>query len=169
MPPSDKDNPLLSPLPWVLAASVILGLLLASAHGATQRVDPKQKSHFNKLLSERNQLAKKLEQLDRKAADAMRNGEDPVVVHAEQIGVQDQLDLIELRLEILGTRLGLDVPTVEQQQRKRAIEGDPVENRARATLERGRARTITRLQRQTKAMLASLDFSRFVAEPESSD
>ena len=34
--------------------------------------------------------------LDEQAANQMKQGRDPVVTHAEQVSVQDQLDVLEL-------------------------------------------------------------------------
>ena len=44
------------------------------------------------------------------ASALIKNGKNPVVVHAHQVSVQDQLDLVELQIAIQATRYQFPVP-----------------------------------------------------------
>jgi len=158
---------------YPLAIMVLGSLLLLGIAGIAAAVEvenqTQDKAKFEKLLSERKKLNNQLYQLDRRAAEKIKNGEDPVVIHAEQIGLQDQLDLVELRAEILAIRLGAAVPDLGGQSNAYGSDTvsnkeDPVESRARDVLQRGRSRAMNRLRRDCLQLLASIDFSRFLDE-----
>ncbi len=153
---------------FLVGSLLILPALAGVAAAADSNDQAQDKAQFQKLLSERRKLSTKLYQLDQKAADKIRGGEDPVIIHADQIGLQDQLDLIELRAEILAIRLGETLPDIgggnAGYESTSTNEKDPVETRARDVLQRGRSRAMNRLRRDCLQLLASIDFSRFIRE-----
>ncbi len=135
------------------------------APGTAQRLIPQRRVEFSKLLHERNRLHAELTRLDQHAADLIKGGRDAVVTHAEQISVQDQLDLIELRLAILSTRYGLPVPPRPGEEAGRHGEGIVPEDEAdrNAAFARGRERALQQLRREAEEFLASLDFRAFLS------
>ena len=148
-------------------------LLLALANPSwAQELSLEQRKQFNMLTLQRNKLHARLEQLDTRAADLIKDGHDPVGVHAEQVAVQDELDLLQLRLELLATRFGLEVPPVPGQD-DQALEGSSVEKdlgpagrKITRAFSRGRERALAKIRRDCEKFLASLDFSEFLAVPE---
>ena len=137
------------------------------APGTAQRLSPQRRVEFSKLLHERNRLHAELTRLDQHAADLIKSGRDAVVTHAEQISVQDQLDLIELRLAILSTRYGLPVPPRPGEEAARHGEGivpeDEADRNAQLAFARGRERALQQLRREAEEFLASLDFRAFLS------
>ncbi len=135
------------------------------APGTAQRLSPQRRVEFSKLLHERNRLHAELTRLDQHAADLIKSGRDAVVTHAEQISVQDRLDLIELRLAILSTRYGLPVPPRPGEEAARHGEGIVPEDEAdrNAAFARGRERALQQLRREAEEFLASLDFRAFLS------
>ena len=55
-------------------------------------------------------LYQKLLRADRKAADAVLMGEDPLEMHASQTGLQEQVDILQMRLESLAIRFDFSLP-----------------------------------------------------------
>ena len=82
----------------LLAVAVLLPAAPAAA-GDTGPT-PAVKAEFKKTCSQRTRLVRQLAKLDNQAAEAVAAGEDPVEIHAQQTAVQDELDLVQLRLEI---------------------------------------------------------------------
>lgn len=143
-----------------LTVALLLGALVLPA--AAETASPSQRAEFSKLLSQRNALATRLTQLDRQAADKMKQGEEAAIIHAQQVAAQDQLDLVQLRLELLATRLGLALPPVPDPDAVASPGSDPVANRASLALARGKARTLATMRQDCLRLLKSLDFSKFV-------
>ena len=153
---------------WLIGGLIaILLLVLATPAMAGAKENAKERATYYRLLNERQVIHQRLVQLDRRAAQMMQQGKDPVVLHAEQVGLQDKLDLIELRLEIVAARLGFDVPLAGEVAEQTKVEPaeDPVRDKAYKALERGRNRTMTRLRKDAKRLLSSINFTRFLAEP----
>ena len=67
-------------------------------------------SRAQSLLRERDQLQQQLLQADQSASSALLQGEDPVEWYAEQTGLQEQVDMMQMRLESLAMRLDFDIP-----------------------------------------------------------
>jgi hypothetical protein len=144
-------------------AIITLVTILAWPVAAQAAENTRERASYQQLLRQRHQLVTQLSRLDEQAAAAVRRGEDPVQIHAQQIGLQDQLDLVELRLELTASRLGEDVPPIETVG-SGPSEQVKAEARARRALERGVSRTMRVVQRDAKAMLASLNFARFLGD-----
>lgn len=137
----------------------------AAAVAEAQEATPQQRAEVNKLIRERDQLHQKLETLDRQATEAIKQGQDPLDLHAAQVNVQDELDLVQLRLEILATRYGLPIPAVpgEEDVRHTPADTEEMDRAVRETLARGRNRAMAQLHEEHRLFLASLDFSSFLA------
>ncbi len=155
---------------------ILFGVLLAIAmhsapalgqQGLDQNRPPAQaRNEFSQLLSERADVYQSLRQIDAQAAQAVLDGEDPVDLYARQTALQERLDLLELRLGVLATRYDMELPTVEQQINDTDGDGqaDPRDAQARAHMNVGIERTRRQVRRQAEAILASIDFSDFLAE-----
>ncbi|WP_432798540.1 hypothetical protein [Poriferisphaera sp. WC338] len=156
---------------WLIGWFVlVLMLALATTSFAeNKKSQVKERAIYHKLLNERQVIRQRLNQLDRRAAHLMQQGQDPVVLHAEQVSLQDKLDLIELRLEIVAARLGLEVPVGNVEAEAANPDEDPVKAKAYKAFERGRNRTMVRLRQDAKRLLSSINFTRFLAEPVEDD
>ena len=147
-----------------LVGAVLVTVVTAPVHAQTPSSD--QKAEFNKLLQQRNRLTVQLYRLDDRASELIKQGDDPVVVHAEQVSVQDQIDLAELRLAIIATRYGLDVPPPPDPAASEVTggNGEPADPRIDRAFARGRNRAIERIRADGLQLLAVIDFSKFLAE-----
>ena len=67
-------------------------------------------SRAQSLLRERDQLQQQLLRADQAASNALLQGEDPLEWYAEQTGLQEQVDMMQMRLESLAMRLDFDLP-----------------------------------------------------------
>ena len=139
----------------VLAVAVMPG---ASATAGETGPSPAIKAEFKKLVSQRTRLVRDLAKLDNKAADAVAAGQDPVEINASQAAAQDELDLIQLRLESMAIRHDLALPAVASPGDV-DIEDKSTESRARAMFRAGEERTNRIVARRTMRLLARLDFS----------
>lgn len=153
------------------AAGTVTGSDAASAvamsgPAGVQPFTPKQKAEFNKLVYQRNKLNAQLTGLDEQASKLIKAGRNPLVIHAEQVSVQDQLDLTELRLAILATRHGVAVPPVPG--RDPAPEGasrygdDEAGRDIQRAFARGRERANRQMQDDALQFMTSLDFWAFL-------
>ena len=128
------------------------------------------RAEFNQLLQRRTQLTRELATLDASAADAVLKGEEPVALYARQTAAQEQLDLTELRLQILAVRHGLVLPDVEPlpADREAAAEqaAEVARERGRSYLRVGESRTRVALQERVTRLLGTLDFDAFLASAE---
>ena len=137
----------------------------ASASGV-QPFTPKKKAEFNTLLYKRTKLYGQLTGLDKQASDLIKSGDNPLVVHAQQVSVQDHLDLVELRLAIVATRHGIAVPPLPGRDRMPdgslvAVEDDSARNLEQA-FSRGRDRAVKHLRDDAEQFMTSLDFWAFL-------
>ncbi|MHC5114957.1 MAG: hypothetical protein ACYTGP_11085 [Planctomycetota bacterium] len=125
----------------------------------------KDRVELNKLVQQRNRLAVQLRRADAQASKLMKQGQDATVVHAQQVSLQDQLDLVELRLAILATRYGVAVPPGPGTDGSEVTE-DMLDAglgaRTRRAFSRGRDRAVEQMKRDTLSFLASLDFESFL-------
>ncbi len=137
-----------------------------ASSGGMQPFSPKQKADFNKLLYHRNKLYGQLTTLDKQASDLIKNGENPLVVHAQQVSVQDQLDLVELRLAILATRHGITVPPLAGRDPmpdgRRAVPEDDSNRNLEQAFARGRDRAVKQLRDDAEQFMTSLEFGAFL-------
>ena len=130
----------------------------ASATAGETGPKPAVKAEFKKLVSQRTRLVRDLAKLDNKAADAVAAGKDPVEINASQAAAQDELDLIQLRLESMAIRHDLALPAVTSPGDVN-LEDSNTESRARAMFRAGKERTNRVVARRTMRLLARLDFS----------
>ena len=145
----------------LLAVAVLLPVAPAAA-GDTGPT-PAVKAEFKKTCSQRTRLVRQLTKLDNQAAEAVAAGEDPVEIHAQQTAAQDELDLIQLRLESMAIRHGLALPDVPSPGDVSAGDNE-TESRARAMFRAGEERTNRIIARRTMRLLARLDFSSITTE-----
>lgn len=143
---------------FVKCIYTVLMLELAAAVCFGQDDDTvKAKAEFNKLVIQRNQMIRQLDQLDQKALTSMKKEESTVKFNAQQVGSEDKLDLIQLRMETLAARYGFVIPPPPQK-----------DDQGRYTDElkygldafaRGKTRTHDQLKLETLRLLAALDFT----------
>ncbi|MCP3903429.1 MAG: hypothetical protein GY715_07310 [Planctomycetes bacterium] len=152
----------------VAATLVIGGFASAQSQPSTHpalAMPSAQRVELNKLVQQRNRLAVQLRRADAQASRLMKQGQDATVVHAQQVSVQDQLDLVELRLAILATRYGVAVPPGPGTEGSEVTE-DMLDaglgERTRRAFSRGRERAVEQMRRDTLSFLKSLDFQAFL-------
>ena len=147
-----------------LVAALLFALLSTDASAQTPTAD--QKAEFSKLVQQRNRLTTRLYELDDQASALIKKGKDPIVVHAEQVSVQDQIDLAELRMAIIATRYGMAIPPAPSRKPAKSLGGAETGNDPRIdqAFSRGRNRALARIREDGLRMLASIDFSTFLAE-----
>jgi hypothetical protein len=140
----------------------------AADGGSGGSVTTQQRAEFNKLVLRRNKLHANLTRLDEQAAELIRRGQKPIVLHAQQVSVQDELDLVELQIAIQATRHGLAVPPVPGRDTPPSGRASPMDDEVNRNLEqafaRGRQRALQRLGDDTDRFLGSLDFVNFLGE-----
>ncbi|MEE2907873.1 MAG: hypothetical protein VX527_08580 [Planctomycetota bacterium] len=90
-----------------LFASCLL-MLLGSLAAAVAPIPQQAQT----LLRERDHLQQQLLRADQAAVDAMLHGEDPVELYADQTGLQEQVDILQMRLESLAMRFDFDIPSL---------------------------------------------------------
>jgi len=119
------------------------------------------KKEFRELVQRRDQLARKLAMADRKAAEGIKDAKDPVALHAEQQSLEQELDLVQLRLETMAVRHELKLPAVPTPE---IIESRRQSSAARAAaaFDGGRGRAKQVLRRDAERMLAGIDFGNFL-------
>ena len=141
----------------VLAASVIALPALAAD------VPREVKSEFRQNIVRRDRLVRELHSLDQKAADAVAAGKTPNTTHAQQIELQDQIDLIQLRIETMAMRWNLEVPAQPAPGAAEMDESVVTAQRIEGAFTEGRSRTDRALQERCRQMLASIDYETFLA------
>ncbi|MEM6457770.1 MAG: hypothetical protein AAF710_00085 [Planctomycetota bacterium] len=121
---------------------------------------------FNKLLYDRNTLVRKLADLDRSARRAVLASEAaPTSLFAQQQGVEDELDAVNFRLNVLALRLGREVPSAPATAGPVIGKAGPDELAGvRVNFTRGENRTLGSIQNRAKQVLQSLDLSAY-ADP----
>ena len=167
-------------MPRIPTLALILTLsplaAFASTPAAAQTTPPAQaeaeatpQQQFSTTLRQRNALTRKLYRLDADAAAAVKRGERPLAVHAQQQSVQDELNVAEMRLAILASRHGFTVPepppSPEAEAARRALQRAGGHDDARAHAQTiaadGLARTDALVREQVNLMLAQLSFRGF--------
>ena len=139
---------------------IVLFCSLSQVGWAVNEEEVQAKAEFNKLVLQRNGLHRKLQQADISAVELLKAGKDTTKLNAEQITIQDRLDLIQLRLETMAARHTLAIPPVPKPKVQSGTGGGTADSDlGYAVFARGRTRTIKQLRLQTLDLLASLDFS----------
>jgi hypothetical protein len=121
------------------------------------------KSEFRQNIVRRDRLVRELAALDSKAADAVAAGKTPVNLHAEQVELEDKIDLFQLRIETMAVRWGLDIPAPPKPGSDEMNESTVVEKRIESAFTVGRERTDRALQERCRQMLASIDYDTFLS------
>ena len=146
---------------FVIAMLLILGT--AGPVFAGNDVPIEMKREFREKVAQRNRLVRELATLDAKAADATVAGRNPVALHAEQIEVQDRVDLIQLRLETMAVRWDLDIPAPPSTDPAAIADRDAeVTARVGAVFDDGRVRANAVLRARCLRMLATIDYGAFL-------
>jgi len=148
------------------ASLMVLLMMLAAAPAVAQEATTEQRVEVHELISERDRLHRRLQELDRRAAEAIKRGQSATALHAEQVSVQDQLDLVQLRLEVLATRYGLSIPALPGEREVRGenepAEAESTERSIERNFERGRRRAMQHVRSDYARFLASVDYSAFL-------
>lgn len=147
--------------------NVILAMLLAFGAAGTafagNDAPVEVKREFREKVAQRNRLVRELSQLDGKAADATVAGRDPVELHAEQIEIQDRVDLLQLRLETMAVRWDLQIPEPPSTDPAAIADRDAeVTARVGAAFDDGRVRADAVLRARCLRMLAAIDYASFL-------
>ena len=147
---------------WLPLCAALVMPITAVAQEAT----PSQRAELRQLVRERDQLARRLDALDAAAVARLKAEQPTLEINAQQISVQDQLDLVQLRLEILATRYGLPVPPPpsEASAESDAKDGQARNAEAERAFTRGKQRTLTAVRKEAKQFAAAIDFSAFLAK-----
>lgn len=124
------------------------------------------KSEFRQNVVRRDRLVRELHSVDQKAADAVAAGKTPNTTHAQQIELQDQIDLIQLRIETMAMRWNLDVPAPPAPGSAEMDDSVVTAQRIEGAFVEGRSRTDRALQERCLQMLSSIDYDTFLARPE---
>ncbi len=146
-------------LTTVMMMSLAPSPAMAGSGGGT----PAIKAEFKKLCSKRAQLVRTLSKLDNKAADMIASGEDPIEINAEQTAAQDEIDLLQLRLESMSMRHDLPLPS-EPKPGDGLNEERRMETRARSMFLTGQERTSRIVLERTRRLLSRIDFTQFNRE-----
>ncbi len=112
------------------------------------------------LIQERDQLYRQLLHRDQEAVEAWLQGRDAVPIHADQTGLQERIDMLQMRLESLAIRHGFEVPPLSVGT---ASDSPVLEARHLAI---GRSRTRAALAdtgpRVCRAVVGQIDFTDFL-------
>lgn len=140
-------------------------MLALSSSALAQDATVQQKTEFRKLLRERDQLHRQLQVVDRRANTAMKQGQEPVGLYAEQVNLEDRLDLVQLRLEMMATRYSLPITALPGEKNLEGHATTPVglNQRIDYVFARGRTRALESMRSDCDFFLGSLDFSEFLA------
>lgn len=147
-----------------LAATAIALACSIAARGA--EVPREVTTEFRQHVTKRDKLVRELHSLDQKAADQVIAGGAPNGTHARQIELQDQVDLIQLRLETMAVRWNLDIPPAPVPGKDQMNESEVVATKVEGAFITGRERTDRALQERCRQMLASIDYDAFLARAE---
>jgi hypothetical protein len=144
----------------VASASVALACTLGASGADVPR---EVTTEFRQHVVKRDKLVRELHSLDQKAADAVIAGGAPNATHARQIELQDQVDLIQLRLETMAVRWNLDIPPAPVPGKDQMNEAEVVAAKVEGAFITGRERTDRALQERCRQMIASIDVDAFLA------
>jgi hypothetical protein len=143
---------------------IVIGLAVTPLYAQ----DPPRevKSEFRQHVVRRDRLIRELNALDSKAADAVADGKKPNATHAEQIELQDEIDLIQLRIETMAMRWNLDIPDPPKPGEAAPDAGTATTAKVEAAFQEGRNRAERHLQARCRQMLASIDYDTFLSRGE---
>ena len=150
----------------VTCALSLFCVLVTPVAAVAEAPTPEVKTQFDSKVRERNGLIRKLYRLDREAADALLRQQPTLQLNAKQQGLQDQLNVVELRLAIMSSRYDLEVPAppvLDTPVGGKAPETN-ADRRRREVQElapEGHARTRAVVRREVLALLAGLRYDNF--------
>lgn len=146
------------------ALSMYVAALTCSPALASQPQDvPKEvKSEFRQNIVRRDRMIRELHALDSKAADDVAAGKAPMTKHADQIELQDQIDLIQLRIETMAVRWNLTIPDPPSPDSVPVDESVATAQRVEAAFQEGRSRADRVLVDRCRQMLATIDYDSFL-------
>jgi hypothetical protein len=133
---------------------------MALAQG--QDVPREVKSEFRQNIVRRDRMIRELHALDAKAADDVAAGKAPMTKHAQQIELQDQIDLMQLRIETMAVRWNLPIPDPPAPGSAPIDEAAATAQRVESAFVEGRDRTDRVLVDRCRQMLASIDYDSFL-------
>ena len=138
-----------------------VSFITASSFGAEA---PREvKSEFRQNIVKRDRLIRELAAVDAKAADAVAGGKEPLAMHAEQVDMQDQIDLLQLRLETMSVRWNMLISPPPTPGVDDMDESSIVTNKIQGAFQDGKDRTDRVLHDRCIQMLGSIDYSAFLA------
>ncbi|MDA1106168.1 MAG: hypothetical protein O2855_06200 [Planctomycetota bacterium] len=146
-----------------LALTTSLAVSIFSAPALAQDVPPEVKSEFRQNIVRRDRMMRELYKLDEKAADAVADGQTPNATHSDQLQLQDEIDLLQLRLETMAVRWSLTIPEPPAKGVGPVDEAAATVERIEATFADGRGRTDRALNDRCLRMLASINYDAFLA------
>lgn len=151
----------------IASAAISLAIAAAIAVPAWAAEVPREvKSEFRQNVVRRDRLVRELHAMDQKAADAVAGGKTPTATHAKQIELQDQVDLIQLRIETMAMRWNLEIPAPPTPGSSEMDEAVVTTQRIEGAFAEGRGRTDRALEERCRQMLASIDYESFLVRPE---
>ena len=113
------------------------------------------------LLAERDHLQQQLLRTDQAAAEALLRGEDPIELYADQTGLQEQVDIMQMRLESLAMRLDFDLPALSTTIETRDT-GNMLEPHIAIGRQRAQTAMNTRCRTACRSILAEVRFDSFL-------
>lgn len=146
----------------IITATLMIFAFTGVGMAETVKPSTEQMVSFKKKVKERDSLVQKLGTLDRAAADALKRGEKPVRVYADQASVQNRLDLLELQIDLFAARFDMDVPARPSSKRDEAKGSTKTVKTDRAFV-LGQRRAVKQLSDDCQQMMASIDFSAFLS------
>lgn len=123
-------------------------------------------TEFRQHVTRRDKLVRELNALDQKAADSVAAGNEPNSVHAQQVELRDQVDLIQLRLETMAVRWSLEIPDPPAPGSSKMDEAAVVNERIEGAFFGGRERADQVLQDRCRKVIASMPLESFLARAE---
>ena len=147
----------------------MLTLVLAGTCSSVMAADgpPKEvKAEFHQNVFKRDRLVRELATLDSKAADAVAAGQKPIDMHSHQVEMQDQIDLLQLRLETMSIRWNMTIPNPPKPGTDSMNESVVTAQKVESVFQDGRVRTDDVLNDRCNHMLASIDCESFLRRSE---
>ena len=143
-------------IPALLCAGIACSASLAA------EVPQEVKQEFRQTIAKRDRLVRELASIDNKAADAVAGGKAPMGLHAQQIELQDKIDLLQLRVETMAMRWNLEIPAPPKPGTDEMDTAKTDQARLEASFQTGRDRTDIVLSDRCRQMLASIDYDSFL-------
>ena len=144
----------------LIPALLLAGITCSSSLAA--EVPQEVKSEFRQNIAKRDRLVRELAGIDNKAADAVAGGKAPMGLHAQQIELQDKVDLLQLRIETMAMRWNLEIPAPPKPGTAEMDKAANDKKMLEDSFQTGRDRTDDVLSDRCRQMLASIDYDSFL-------